>query len=188
MRTPTHVVINLVVLRKWDREVANGPIVWGAILPDVPMFLLYLTAKLFYRQPSRQIWSETYYDPLWQGVIDGLHSFPLILIGLIAAYSRKLHNAALFFASMFLHSLLDLPVHREDAHRHIFPFSNDRFVSPISFWDPKHYGSIVSLAEVLLVLGLSFPAFRLARSALGKGLIVTTNVLYLSGYVYFYAS
>ncbi|MGI8738245.1 MAG: hypothetical protein ACR2KU_00935 [Gammaproteobacteria bacterium] len=52
---------------------------------------------------------------------------------------------------MGLHVLFDLPLHHDDAHRHFFPFSDWRFYSPVSYWDPAHYGDIVSACEILAV-------------------------------------
>ena len=58
-----------------------------------------------------------------------------------------------FFASMAVHCAVDFLVHREDAHAHFFPVSSWRFVSPVSYWDPRHYGSFVGVVELLLVFG-----------------------------------
>ena len=80
---------------------------------------------------------------------------------------------ALFVASMILHALGDLPLHREDAHRHFFPFSDWRFTSPVSYWDPDHYGGYAAIGEVLLVLAVSFFLFRAYR---GRGRWIVAGV------------
>ena len=54
---------------------------------------------------------------------------------------------------MAVHCVTDLLVHREDAHAHFFPLSSWRFVSPVSYWDPRHYGAVVGLVELVLVFG-----------------------------------
>ena len=54
-------------------------------------------------------------------------------------------------ASMTLHCLADLALHREDAHGHLFPLSDWRFTSPVSYWDPAHYGLIFAACELVLV-------------------------------------
>jgi hypothetical protein len=56
---------------------------------------------------------------------------------------------------MLLHSLGDLPLHHDDAHRHFFPFLDWRFSSPVSYWDPEHHGQWVSLIEFSGVLAAS---------------------------------
>ena len=54
---------------------------------------------------------------------------------------------------MALHCLGDLPLHNEDAHAHFFPFSTWHFRSPVSYWDPRHFGLVTASAEALFVAG-----------------------------------
>ena len=90
------------------------------------------------------------------------------------------------FISMVMHSLLDLPVHNDDAHRHFFPFSDYRFISPFSYWDVNHYGAIVAFVEMSLVLASTVYLFSAFRSYWVRGLMVSVNVVYLFGYFRFY--
>jgi hypothetical protein len=53
---------------------------------------------------------------------------------------------------MVLHVAADLPLHREDAHGHFYPFSDWHFESPISYWDPAHHGLVVGGLEVVGVI------------------------------------
>jgi hypothetical protein len=176
----------LAILGQNQRPQANLVIVIGAILPDIPIFIFYLWAKFIQRLPESQIWSEAYYQPFWQNIIATFHSIPLALIGWSIAHYWGWKQIEFVFASMVLHSLLDLPVHSEDAHRHFFPFSNYRFISPISYWNPNNYGRIVSFIERLMVLGATFYVFPFVHSYVGKGLLIVVNVIYLLSYLYFY--
>lgn len=178
MNTPSHAVLNLFFLGRQPISQFNLAIFIGAILPDIPIFIFYAWAKLVARLPERQIWTETYYEPFWQNVVATFHSIPLALIGWFITYKLGWRTIQIFWMSLILHSLLDLPVHNDDAHRHFFPFSNYRFISPISYWDSKHYGSIVSLIEISLVLLATFPVFNLINSWLGKGLLIANTILY----------
>ena len=90
--------------------------------------------------------------------------------------------------SMVGHSLLDLPVHNDDAHRHFFPFSNYRFISPFSYWDPNHYGRIVAFVEMALVLAVNPIALSLLNSPWTKGIVIAIDLFYLFGYYRFYLS
>ena len=54
--------------------------------------------------------------------------------------------------SMALHVGLDFLTHHDDAHRHLLPFSDWRFASPVSYWDPAFYGTWFAAAELLLVV------------------------------------
>ena len=53
--------------------------------------------------------------------------------------------------AMLLHGLADLPLHHDDAHRQLWPLSDWRYASPLSYWDPRHYGHWVALAELTAV-------------------------------------
>jgi len=45
-------------------------------------------------------------------------------------------------------SLHPLALHHDDAHRHFLPLSGFRFESPISYWDPAHYGLVFGAVEL----------------------------------------
>lgn len=182
MNTPSHAILNLAILGRRSQPQFNPTIVIGALIPDVAMFMFYGWARLIAQIPERQIWRELYYEPFWQNIFDLANSIPLALMGLgIALYYRRT-AIALLFASIILHCLEDLPLHHDDAHRHFWPFSQFRFVSPVSYWDPAHYGDIAGPLEVALVLIASLYLFRLIRSRWGKGLLIGVNLLALTQY------
>lgn len=185
MRTPSHAVLNLALLSQPDLSQISLPIAIGAVLPDAPIFVLYAWAKLVRRQPERQIWAETYELPFWQTWVALFHSIPLALIIFGVAHGLGWSVVELLCLSMVFHSLLDLPVHNSDAHRHFFPFSHYRFISPFSYWDPRCYGAIVSLVETGLVLLATLYVFPQITSGLGQALLVATNLLYVLGAIYF---
>jgi len=186
MKTPSHAIINLAILGKTQHSELNLLIVTGGILPDIPIFLFYFWAKYIARLPSATIWSKAYYEPVVQNIVALFHSIPLAAIGWLIAYYFGWQSIQILFLSMILHSLGDLPVHNDDAHRHFFPFSNYRFISPFSYWDRNHYGSIVSFIEMLLVLLSTFRVFGCVNSYVGKGLLILVNCFYLIGTVSFY--
>ena len=186
MKTPSHAIINLAILGKRQLSPANLIIVIGGILPDIPIFLFFFWAKYIARLPEAKIWSEAYYEPFVQNVVALFHSIPLAVIGWLITYYFGRQNLQFLFLSMVLHSLGDLPVHNDDAHRHFFPFSNYRFISPISYWDRNHYGSIVSVVEMLVVMLSSYHVFGFVQSFFGKILLILVNGFYLIGSVSFY--
>lgn len=186
MNTPTHGIINLALLIKPQTPQANLAIVIGGILPDIPIFIFYLWAKFIARLPEVKIWSEAYYQTFIQNIVAIFHSIPLAIICWLISYYFGWQILQVICISLLLHSLLDLPVHNDDAHKHFFPFSNYRFISPISYWDPKHYGSIVALIEILLVLLATLRVFPGINSVIGKALIILVNIFYWGSYSYFY--
>jgi len=130
------------------------PIVAGAVVPDVPVWVLYLRERAR-GTPDETIWSVHYQKPFWLNLIHGLHSIPLALAGLAACLALSAPAGAAFFASMALHSAADLPVHAYDAHRHFLPLSHWRFISPLSYWDERFHGRAVAGAEMALVIAAS---------------------------------
>jgi len=186
LNTPSHAIINLALISSQQSHPQyTVAITIGAILPDAPIFVLYFWAKFVRRQTERQIWSQTYELPFWQNFVAAFHSIPLALIAVLIAYYWGWQQGELLLLSMVLHSLLDFPVHHDDAHRHFFPLSNYRFISPWSYWDPKHHGNVVSFVERLMVLGATFYIFPGLNSWVGKGLLITVNLFYLATLIYF---
>ena len=57
-------------------------------------------------------------------------------------------------------AVCDFALHRKDAHRHFFPFSDWRFQSPVSYWDPRHYGGIVTTIEMVVVVAGAVVLFK----------------------------
>lgn len=185
MNTPAHAIVNLALLGRKHRPEWNPLIIWGAIIPDLSMFGFYLWLRLGTDISERQIWRVEYFRPSWQLVFDGFHSIPLALIGLVVMLKAKRTGIALLFASVALHALEDLPVHHDDAHRHFLPFSNFRFISPVSYWDEDHFGAIAGSTELLLMITASLYIFRRVRSRWTKGLLIVANALPLLSHLWF---
>jgi hypothetical protein len=76
-----------------------------------------------------------------------LHSLPLVAL---AATLLRTAPARAFLASMALHAVADLLTHHDDAHRHLWPLSGWRFASPVSYWDPAHFGAWFAPLECAL--------------------------------------
>ena len=126
-------------------------------------------------------WSVHYFDPSWQAFFDIFNSLPLIIIGGVVSYYRGVMRLVALFGSMVLHTLGDLPLHHNDGHHHFFPFSNWRFDSPVSYWDPHHYGNIVAPLEAIAVLAGCFILLRRHTSIPARviiGIVVALYVIY----------
>jgi hypothetical protein len=148
----------------------------GAAVPDVAIFVFFIWYTLFDPIPQRVMWSEYAFLVEWQFVFSMFHSFPLWVITSIAFLLLKMPRSALFCLAVLLSALQDFLVHHDDGHGHFFPFSDYRFESPISYWDPAHYGWYASAAEVILVLGASVWAYRRLETRWGKSFLVLTFV------------
>ncbi len=120
MNTPGHAIVNLLILGRRDRRSLFAPVAFGALLPDLPMFVFYAYEKSWLKTPERVIRSEAYYDSGWQAFFDVFNSLPLLALGVLVARQLARPHAAVLFLSMMLHTVCDLALHREDAHQHFF--------------------------------------------------------------------
>jgi len=182
MNTPAHALINLATLGRKDRSETAAPIVAGAVLPDVPIFLFYGYEKWIERAPEREIWSSLYFAPEWQAVFDLVHSLPLTLAGCAVAARLGARRWAALFLSMALHAAVDFCVHADDAHRHFYPFSDWRFHSPFSYWDPRHHGVLGAGIEAALVVLSSIVLFRRSPHGVGRAVVAGLASIYVLGW------
>jgi hypothetical protein len=159
MNTPAHLAVSLLVWQQENRWRNAVSVAIGAVLPDLPMFGFYAYQKLI-GSSERRIWSELYFTHHWQYVFDIFNSLPLALALFFVFRIWDLRWAQLLVASAALHMLCDLPVHHDDGHRHFLPISNFRFESPISYWDPNHFGMVFIWIELLVAIGSCVYVFR----------------------------
>ena len=181
MNTPAHVMINLLVLARNPSHPKSAAIIGGALIPDLVIIVFY-GWQLILGNAESQIWSVEYYRPVWQAWIDSFNSIPIITIAILLSWKTGQHMLLIFFSSMLLHVCGDLPLHHDDAHRHFFPFSDWRFASPISYWDPAYHGRWVSLLEFVSVLTAA--GFMYWRWVLLRPWVTVTFLVYLLYWIY----
>ncbi len=169
MNTPAHAALSLLLIGRAERDAL--PVAVGALAPDAPMIVFYAWERLVRGVPESVIWSERYFDPAWQTVFDIPHSIPILFFGIAAIFlvrrragatkqGSRWRVAVLFLASMLIHAFADLPLHREDAHRHFFPLSDWKFMSPVSYWDPSHFGGYAVIGEIIFVFAVTVYLYR----------------------------
>lgn len=162
MFTQTHVLIGLSLFGRPHDRPRNVMAIAGGIVPDAAIFVLYAIEKSR-GTPERVIWREVYYSPFWQDVVAWGNSIPLWLlllaIGAVIAMKSRFKTLAslllVFAGSCLAHMACDFPLHVDDAHRHLFPISNWRFHSLVSYWDPNHFGVQAIICEAILGVVLS---------------------------------
>ena len=185
MNTPAHIVVNLLVLGKEETKGAIAPAAVGGLLPDLPMMVFYVHAKIFSGISEQVIWNHTYHAAGWQTFFDLFNSLPLIALGYTGARLAGGKRLAVLFAGMALHCLGDLLLHHDDAHRHLFPLSDWRFSSPVSYWDPQHFGHIAGPLEAAAVVagcGFLLKRYRSPKARLLVAALATAYAVYW-GYV-----
>lgn len=177
MNTPAHAVLNLLILGRGREPRLALPIAIGALLPDVPMLVFYAVHRGVLQTPERIIWSRAYFDPSWQLLFDLFCSLPLIAVALLIAWRLQSRWSLVLLLSMALHSLCDLALHHDDAHRHLLPLSDWRFRSPVSYWDPRHHGGLWAPVEATMVIaGSALLLLRYRAPAVRALLVVVVGV------------
>lgn len=181
MNTPAHVAASLLVWRNepgWGAAAAVGI---GAVLPDAPMYGFYVYQKWIARQSESAIWSRLYFENSWQLLFDGFNSIPFALALIAFSLWGGWRWGVLLWGSALLHLACDLPVHHDDAHRHFLPFTNWRFASPVSYWDPRHYGLVFMIFELAFAMTACLYVAGRSQVAPMRTVARGTLVLYILG-------
>ena len=191
--TPTHVVTNALLARRAARtSTANAApsggwlrtllgdrskrrwFVFGGLAPDLGLYALTAGAFAFYPTFRGLTFQETgtlafddlfYNDPVWLILQNTLHS-PVVLAGLAVAGKALGKPRLLSFAiGCGIHTAMDIPVHHNDGPLYLFPLNwTLRFNSPVSYYDPAHYGNIVGPVDLAItLLGGAYLLFRWRR-------------------------
>ena len=189
MNTQTHVLLAAAILAKPNAPARNTAIIVGSLVPDLAIYTLFVWSKIA-GIPERKVWSELYYAPPWSDAVMVGNSAPiyllLLIIGILAARRRRAFLVLVFFAAAALiHVAADLPVHVDDAHAHLWPLSDWRFRSPVSYWHPDHYGGIFSLFEGALGIVLSAILWFRFQALWVRSLLVLAILAYLGPPIYF---
>ncbi|MEA5447669.1 hypothetical protein VB780_03745 [Leptolyngbya sp. CCNP1308] len=181
MNTPSHLILNLAVLRRPVAPAMTWPILIGGLIPDAALFVFYGWAR-GQGLPAQTIWNEAYYSQPWQAIFAVGNSIPLGLVGVALGYALRRAWLGFLGASMVLHHLADLPLHHDDAHQHFWPLSLVRFISPVSYWDVDHFGRWGATIELLLVLAATAYLLPRLSSRVSQGLLGITAALIAVAY------
>ncbi len=193
MNTQSHILMGAILFgRPLPRLALAGAA--GGLIADIPMFVIVALLRMG-GYSFDEIFGRIYWEQWWQVLNAVGHSF---LIGgvltLVAWLVIRRHGAAqapraalcfAFAGSALLHSVIDFLVHREDAHMQFWPLTEWRFVSPVSYWDPAHYGNWFSLFEAALGLVMAVMLFRRYRNVLARIALAIAILLYASAPAFF---
>jgi hypothetical protein len=187
MNTPSHMLINAAFGKQLEKRGVRPmytALVVGSFMPDIPLTLLSVGYIAWHTWGGGALSSAEaadvafydmfYFDPTW---ITAHHLFhaPLLValwmgIGWFFGFRQgRTWGKWLFWFAVgnALHSALDIPTHHDDGPLLLFPFNWDlRFTSPVSYWDPDHYGipfSIFSIGVDLLLVGYFIGEWRKRR-------------------------
>lgn len=171
MNTPSHLIINAALYKKGNRtDIPKSAFLLGSFLPDIPLGILSLGATFYYRiilnnqSPDlmEAVLHPLYFtNPFWISAHNILHSpialgiFLAVLWRWRARAGKVQHWLFWFFVGCALHTSIDIFTHFDDGPLLLWPLNWQlRFASPVSYWDPAHYGSQFMVFELLLDVAL----------------------------------
>jgi len=193
MQTYSHLLINATVAKPLKRRgvaISTTAFVIGGLVPDLPFFILTVLGAIYYNtigvvptgEPPMTYMHMTLYftDPLWIASHNFFHApFILLVIGLVGYLAQRRSQTwgryLLWFAlGAGLHTVIDIFTHAGDGPVILFPFNwTWRFNSPVSYWDPAHYGLIFAPLEHILDVILIFVLVRDWRRKKRRAVVVT---------------
>ena len=195
MNTQSHVIMGAVLMGQgMPRKAWAGAL--GGVAPDIPMLLIVIALKLA-GTPDRTIFGELYWQNWWQMCNAIGHNFwlwgGLVVLGLymrdrLSASVRSFDgwtSLSLFAGSALLHTAVDFICHREDAHMSLWPVTRWKFMSPVSYYDPQHYGTWFSLFEAGLGVFLAYVLYRQFKHRLLRAAVVIAMAMYVAVPTYF---
>ncbi len=154
----------------------------GAVAPDLPVILLFagtIAIERLHGTPFRECverFSASYFhDPLWITAHSLLHSPPSLFTGFVLVFILASNGSRLPLASFLcgctLHSLADFATHYDDGPLLLWPFDwATRLHSPVSHWDPAHFGIPFLCAEVVMNIAAGYWLLRTRARADGERL------------------
>jgi hypothetical protein len=195
MNTQSHVIMGAVLFgRRLPRTAWAAAL--GGIAPDVPMLLIVLGLKAA-GVADRTIFGELYWQNWWQICNAIGHNVwlwgGLLILGLImrnrqSASPQHFDGWTLLMAfagSALLHTAIDFLCHREDAHMSFWPVTRWKFMSPVSYYDPQHFGQYFSLFEAALGIAMAIVLFRQFKSLWLRLATFVAMLLYVAIPAYF---
>lgn len=187
MNTLAHIVVASAALTRPASPKRNLAVLAGAFLPDLSMFVFFAWSRV-QGWSGEETWNVQYWNEPWQTL--GSISNSAVLFGLLLGLAlwRHWHMVASLSAAALIHIAFDLPLHADDAHRHFWPLTDWRFVSPVSYWDPDHHGflggaietGVTLIALVLLWRRFSSPRWRAVMIGLAvlQGLAFAASIVW----------
>jgi hypothetical protein len=164
--------------------------VFGGLLPDLPNLLIVSALKL-YGLHDLIIYGLLYWQHWWQLTNAFAHNVWLwtsVFVASILLRERRNLGAAaidgwtlpiIMAAAALLHIAIDFVTHREDAYMVFWPVTY-RFISPVSYWDPNHFGNWVGHAEIVIGIACALILIRRFRHPIARAALSVAIVIYLA--------
>jgi len=183
VNSPTHSLVALAILSRKGERKRNWAVFAGSLVPDLFIYGCWVWLTFVKGHSQSEIWDEIYFDDPMQLAASIFNSVPLY-VGLAAlgfAFRARLWGRLLGLLALaaLLHIALDFPVHNHDAYAHFWPFSDWRFISPISYWEVDHHAGITSLIEAAIGIAAIAVLWRRFTARWVKGVLIILLAAYL---------
>ena len=176
MNTPAHLIIAASLYAKPDHTRVTIAALLGALVPDLSLYVMAGVALFIMDIPGQVVFGELYFSDTWQMVFAIDNSMLLWGAGFVAALWLRAPIVTAFAGSGLVHVLCDFPLHHDDGRAHFWPISDWVFQSPVSYWDPNHWGHIVAPAEIMLTVGLLALLYRRFYGLVARSVIVVAGM------------
>ena len=161
MMTQTHILVAAALFARPGAYARNTAAIAGSLMPDFALYALFAWHR-WLGDSANHIFNTLYWSDSWQRLMAPGNSF--FVYGGLAAISASLINperrwgkaadlVLVFSLAALLHVATDFPLHVDDAHRHLWPVTDWKFVSPVSYWDDRYHAQWVQPIETLLAIG-----------------------------------
>lgn len=178
MQTQSHFLMTAALekLFKPRLNVAKKGFLWGSVAPDIPLLGLSLGGLAYFsgykgweiRRAAKHMFDHLYFNDSWWIALHNILHSPTLLILALAAIKllrKENHTMMWFLFACLFHAIVDVLTHFDDGPVLLFPFNWDyRFSSPVSYWDPKHFGReftfFETVLDALLLLYLIVPPLK----------------------------
>jgi hypothetical protein len=172
MNTPAHLIFGMTAFGKAGLPAVTGAVLAGAIIPDLSLYLMAGTHLIILGTEPNVVFGQLYYSDAWQSIFRVDNSMVLWGIALVLGIMARSQVVIAVCGAALLHLVLDFALHHNDGRAHFWPISNWIFESPLSYWDPRHYGSVVGPIEVGASLACCVILWRRFTGKWMRGLIV----------------
>jgi hypothetical protein len=156
MYTVSHVIVGAALFGGRGQKAAWIAAV-ASLLPDLPLVVVKIGATVKGVAPGFAL-MYLYWQNWWQIVMAIAHDFWLWGVLLLCGFMLRQSLVMVFAGAGLLHCVIDFLCQREDGYMQFWPVSRWIFMSPISYWDPAHFGTIFTVGEAVLVLVLAVTA------------------------------
>lgn len=153
MNTPAHLIFGLTAFGKANQPAVICAALAGALIPDLSLYLMAGVHLVALGTDPEVVFGQLYYSENWQSIFRIDNSMVLWGIALVLGVMARSQVVIALCGAALLHLVFDFALHHNDGRAHFWPISSWIFESPLSYWDPRHYGNIVGPAEVLASLG-----------------------------------